>query len=225
MTLSDRYLKGKTQEVYEEIYALGENAFDPEVFPEVDKVLKATFHRAAFNIATIYKGLLDIDYQFLSSQPITAPDPETEILLQLLKQKSQESGHIPLSLEYFYRIAGSCDFVWDWKNKPDIPWVGADPLQMPTLKELLDMTGNVIGNDHLLLSADDLQKDNISGDCYRIEVTSSPSVDSIIRHWDIPFIEYLRIAFNNCGFAMADRCDYQDLQEFCERVRPMLIPL
>jgi len=225
MTLSDRYLKGETQAVYEGIYALGEIAFDPAIFPQIDKVLRTTFHRAAFNIAVIYKGLQDIDYQFLSSHPITAPDPNTELLLQELKQRFQGSGHIPLSLEYFYRIVGSCYLTWDWKNKPDIPWVGADPLQMPTLNELLDMTSGGIGNYDLLLSADNLQKDNISGDCYCLEITPYPAIDSLFESWDIPFIEYLRITFNNCGFAMADRCDYEDLQEFCKSVRPLLKPL
>jgi len=73
MTLSDRYLKGETQAVYEEIYALGEIAFDPAIFPQIDKVLRTTFHRAAFNIAVIYKGLrLTICKKIISAATVIA---------------------------------------------------------------------------------------------------------------------------------------------------------
>ncbi|MBK7307649.1 MAG: hypothetical protein IPI88_11865 [Chitinophagaceae bacterium] len=132
---------------------------------------------------------------------------------------------IPLSLEYFYRIVGSCNFCWDWESNPDIPWEGADPIDIPPITTLLsDLIYDDYDRDDILLGGDYLQKDNVSGSCYNIQLTPSVSVDSLFLHenWDIPFIEYLRITFDNCGFSMADQSDYDDLDTFCDRVRPLL---
>jgi len=89
---------------------------------------------------------------------------------------------------------------------------------------LSDLIYDDYERDDILLSGDYLQKDNVSGSCYNIQLTPSLSVDSLFLHkdWDIPFIEYLRITFDNCGFPMADQYDYDDLDAFCERVRPLL---
>ncbi|MBK6381765.1 MAG: hypothetical protein IPF72_19730 [Chitinophagaceae bacterium] len=57
MTLLDRYLKGETLEVYDDLYALGQEALNPSNFIQTDLILKETFQRVKFNLDIIYKEL------------------------------------------------------------------------------------------------------------------------------------------------------------------------
>lgn len=231
MTLLDRYIKGDTKEVYEDIHALGQKVFTGEFFPQVQSVLHETFKRVAFNLDIIYEELKKVDYVFARNvkydwqKPRLAPDANTEALLSELKLKIKNCGHIPLSLEYFYKIVGSCNFCWDWEAKPDIPWEGADPIDVPPLKDILEMVYEPYDNEDILITGDYLQKDNVSGSCYSIELTPTPSIDSLFLGWDVPFIEYLRLTLDNCGFSRADECDYNSLISFCNSVRPRLLKI
>lgn len=232
MTLLDKYLKGESTEVYNELYRLGQEALSPSNFIQTDLILKETFKRVKFNLDIIYKQLKIINYQFVSNiqydwqKPLLPPDPNVDLLLAELKLKITNSGHIPLSLEYFYKIVGSCNFCWDWESNPVIPWEGSDPIDIPPIKTLLvDLIYDDYDRDDILLTGDYLQKDNVSGSCYNIALTASPSVDSLLIGWDIPFIEYLRQTFTNCGFAMADQCEYESLISFCNTVRPQLLEI
>jgi len=228
MTLLDRYLSGDFIEVYDRIYSLGQEALSPTNSIQTDLVLKETFKRVAFNLNTIYKELKKIDYQFVSNvkydwqRPLLPPDEKVALLLTELKSRTKNAGHIPVSLEYFYKIVGSCNFCWDWEKNPNIPWEGADPINLPPIKDLLEMVDEGYDNEDILLTGDYLQKDNVSGDCYKIELTETPSVDSTFIGWDMPFIEYLRLTFKNCGFSMADQCEHPSLISFCNSVRPQL---
>jgi hypothetical protein len=235
MQLLERYLKGETESVYEDIYNLGSGALNPEIFPEVEFILIETFRRVRYNLEIIYKELLLENYLFTSpvefdwQKPLTGPDPNTEKLLLEIKNKLGNNGDIPISLKHFYRQVGSCNFCWDYKTNDDIPWEYADPIDIPPLRNLIEMVDGYEGDydfdeEGILISGDYYTKDNVSGSAYSIQITNSPKVDSLIMHeeWDIPFIEYLRTTFKNCGFSMADRLDYETLNSFCERVRPKL---
>jgi hypothetical protein len=235
MSLLERYLKGETKEVYEDIYRLNSEAFNPEIFPEVESVLIETFKRVRINLGIIYKELLLENYSFTSpiefdwQRPLTDPNPDTEKLLLEIKSKLGKNGDIPTSLKYFYRQIGSCNFCWDYKTNDTIPWECADPIDIPPLKDLIEMVDEYdqeyeLDEEGILLSGDYYTKDNISGSSYSIQITNSQTIDGLIMHeeWDIPFIEYLRITLENCGFAMSDRVDYESLNSFCERVRPKL---
>ncbi|MBA4851457.1 hypothetical protein [Emticicia sp. BO119] len=232
MKLFDRYINGETTKVYDELSALREGAFNSNNFIQTDLILKETFRRVKFNLDIIYNALKNIDYKFVSTIqynwqiPVLPPDPNVDLLLFELKSKLKNAGHIPLSLEYFYRIVGSCNFCWDWKVYPDIPWVGADPIDIPPIRTLLtDLIYDDYDINEILLSGDYLQKDNISGSCYNLELTTSPSIDSLLIGWDIPFIDYLRLTFKNCGFTMADQCEYDTLAAFCNFVRPQMLEI
>jgi hypothetical protein len=228
MTLYNRYINGETETVYDNIFELGENAFLEINFVDIEKVLTETFKRVAYNLDIIYKELLNRNYSFVRNikhdwqQPLLDPDPNTEKLLAEIKYKTKDCGHLPLSLEYFYRIVGSCNFCWDWGTNPDIPWEGADPIEIPPLKDILEMVYNDYDNEDILIAGDYLQKDNVSGSCYNIELTKKPSVDSLFIGWDVPFIEYLRVTFEQCGFSRANECNYATLNSFCKSVRPKL---
>jgi hypothetical protein len=45
MTLYDKYIKGETKQVYQEIYNLGQDAFHKENFTQIVEVLTETFER------------------------------------------------------------------------------------------------------------------------------------------------------------------------------------
>jgi len=230
MSFIERYLKGDTERVYAEIYQLKEDAFDPLIFPDVNLVLQETFKRVAFNLGIIHEELIIAKYLFYQDtgydwqKPLLKPPTDTDNLLLVLKSRVKNVGYIPLSLEYFYKMVGSCNLCWDYKKNSEIPWEGADPLDIPPLKDLLEMVYDEYDNDDILLSGDDLQKDNVSGGCYNLELVKSPAIDSVLFHsnWNIPFIEYLRITFDNCGFSMADQCNYESLNLFCKKVKPKL---
>jgi hypothetical protein len=218
MTLLDRYLKGE---------AMGQEAFDPAIFPQIDGVLNETFKRVASNVNIIHTQLKKIHYQFVSNiqyewqRPLNPPHPDTDQLLSRLRINAEPGGHIPLSLQYFYKIVGSCNFCWDWETHPDIPWEGADPLDIPPINNLFELNEGQY-DDSILISADYLQKDNISGSCYYLELTREPAIDSLLIQWNVSFIDYLRLTLNNCGFTMADQCDYDNLKAYCNYVRPLL---
>jgi hypothetical protein len=230
MELFDRYLQGDAKAVYDEIYALRSDALNEQNFPAVDIILQETFRRVAYNLDIIYHELVKENYQFTADikhdwqRPLMPPDPNVEALLIQLKSKLRGS-YLPLSLEYFYRYAGSCNFCWDWETNPVIPWEGADPLDIPPISTMLEMVESEdLENEleFLLISGDDLTKDNISGSTYSLELTPEPAVDSLIHMLDLPFIEYLRKAIHKGGFFHADQCDYDDLDAFVARVRPQL---
>jgi hypothetical protein len=84
MTLYDRYTNGQTEQVYQDIYALGQDAFLPDKFPGIEKVLTETFQR-----------------------PLVKPLPDTEKLLVRLENAIRPFGFMPLSLKMFYRIVGA----------------------------------------------------------------------------------------------------------------------
>jgi hypothetical protein len=65
MTLLDRYLKGDTRKVYEDIYSLEQDALKPDYFSDIDLILTETFKRVAFNLAIIYKELKSSNYKFV----------------------------------------------------------------------------------------------------------------------------------------------------------------
>jgi hypothetical protein len=238
MDFISRYLKGEHQSVYNDIYSLGSTAFDSKYFPEIQSVLKETFTRISTNLHIIYNELKLINYQFTNpaiydwQKPILNPHPDIEYYLSEIKNKLGPFSDIPLSLKYFYKFVGACNFSWDYETNNEIPWEGADPLVICPVTDLLEMISeddpeaNYL-EEGIILSGDFLTKDNISGSTYSIEAISTPLIDSLLLHedWNITFIEYLRKSLYNCGFSLADKCEYISLNEFCQKVRPLLKPI
>lgn len=231
MTLFERYLNGEHEAVYDELYTLREEVLSPGNFLQADMILTETFKRAWFNLNEIHKELRAINYQFIANpefdwqRPLTPPAYNAKKSVAELQEKVSHMGHIPLSLQYFYRQIGSCNFCWDWETVPDILWEGSDPIDIPPVKELIDLIDEEFEEEEIFICGDVLHKDNISGTSYTLELTERPAVDSLFHGHNIPFVAYLRRTFYNCGFTLADECDYHGLNTFCERVRPRLLPI
>jgi hypothetical protein len=238
-TLIARYQAGETKQVYAEIQALGQDAFLPENFPAVEAVLIETFERVAHNLQVIYTALQATGYVFVA-RPLHPPLPGTEKLLQQLDDAVRDYGYVPLSLKYFYKIAGGVDFAWDYDAEANIPWKLADPIQISSLDELVPYVADADWREYmhecmddenggaafLELSADDLHKDNISGGMpYSLRITAMPAIDSdfMFEPHQTTFINYLRICFEYCGFA--GNPDEESYRAFVASVKPKLKPI
>lgn len=249
MTFYDRYLKGQTEQVYQEIYALGRDALLPAHLPDVEKVLTETFQRVAYNLDIIYKELQGIEYLFKTNpeynfeKPLHKPLPNTEFLIQQLDNAVKPFGYVPLSIKYFYKIVGGVNFVWDFETNEELMWEMADPIQITSLDAVVETVTDEywdaeikqyvddenFGFAFLELAADDLHKDNVSGgEAYAIQITKEPSIDSnfINEPNNTTFINYLRICFENCGFPGITRPEMNnDYQAFFNKVKPQLKPI
>jgi hypothetical protein len=235
MSLLKKYLQGDAKQVYDEIYKLGKDAFKPAIYPIVESVLTETFKRVSYNLAVIHDELVSSNYCFKTKckydfeHPLLKPLPDTENFLIHLDSSVKRVGYVPLSLKLFYKFVGSCNFTWDYDVAEENPWEGADPMQIVPLNDLLSELEDFEDDDdfrELGISADYLHKDNISGGpAYSVEITKKPQIDSqfLNEEHNTTFINYLRIAMNNCGFSRPEAIrDKADFIEFCRKVRPKL---
>ena len=248
MTLYDKYISGQTEQVYQDIYALGQDAFLPDNLPDIERVLTETFNRVAYNLDIIYAELKNINYNFKtefeynSERPFIRPLTDTEELLTKLDNAAKPFGFVPLSIKSFYRIVGSCNFVWDYDTNENIIWQCSDPIQISSLDDLVsyvadeywatDMKERLADYSEfpfLDVAADYLHKDNISGGPpYSIQITKEPSIDSLFLNepHNTTFIDYLRTCFENCGFPRITEPKYKnDYQSFFDKVKPQLKPI
>ena len=233
MTLLDRYLSGEHKLVYDEILALGDTAFNRKTYPDVEAVLVETFRRVSYNLDIIYKNLLAIHYNFKKDckydfeKPLLKPAAKVEKLLGRLDKTVKRKGHVPISLKCFYRAIGACNFGWDYDSDDNIPWEGADPIQICPLNDLLEEMLSDDEIEELGLSADYLIKDNISGGPqYSLEITKAQSVDGkfLNEEHDTTFIDFLRITFDNCGFSRASEvAALPDFAKFYADTKPLLL--
>lgn len=247
MTLYERYIDGQFKQVYEDISTLGQDAFLPEHLFDIEKVLRETFQRVAYNLDVIYAELKNIQYSFKtkfeynSQCPLVKPLPNTEALLIQLENIVRPFGFVPLSLKMFYSVVGACNLSWDYETNGYPIWLLADPLQIFSLDDVVaEMADENYINDQrayykedgfvaIQLSADYFHKDNISGgQSYSLKVTSKRSVDAewLDEEHGTTFIDYLRICFDNCGFSrIAHIENNNDYRAFLRKVKPMLKPI
>jgi len=247
MTLFDRYISGQREQVYQDIYALGEDAFLPDNLPDIEKVLIETFQRVAYNLDIIYSELKNIDYCFKTKfkynfeRPLIKPLADTEQLLANLEDALRPFGFVPLSLKMFYKIVGACNFAWDYETNEDYIWLYADPIQIDSLDGIVSEITNEFsfiemkeyyeedGYISLPISADYFHKDNTSGGPpYSLKITEQQSVDAdfLYEEHDTTFIDYLRICFDNCGFSRITNPESNNnYQAFFDNVKPQLKPI
>ncbi len=249
MEFYEKYISGRTKQVYDDIKALGKDAFLQHNLEEIEKVLTETFQRVAYNLEIIYRELKLINYRFIPDpkynydKPLHKPLPLTDTLLQQLDEAVKPFGYIPLSLKYFYKIVGGVNFVWDYENHEKFMWEMADPIQIASLDIVVETVADEywkvdmhayiededISEAFIDLAADDLHKDNVSGGApYAIQITKEPSIDGLFLNEpnETTFIDYLRICFENCGFPGITRPDLQNnYQALFDKVKPQLKPI
>jgi hypothetical protein len=244
MTLYDRYMKGETESVYADIESMEKTVFSPDNLSDIEKVLKETFQRVAFNLDIIFNELVAINYLFKThfeynfQRPLHMPLADTEKLLTKLDMSTSRFGFVPQSLKTFYRVVGGCNFTWDYETNESYIWNYADPIQITSLD---DLVSEITDKDYMAdlkdeykeegfigipISADFYHKDNTSGGPpYSIKLTDRPSVDGqfINEEHNTTFINYLRISFDHCGFSRITNPDNKNnYQSFFDKVKPKL---
>jgi len=238
MKLLEKYLQGDTVRVYEEIEQMGRDAFERNNIPEIKAVLTETMNRVAYNLEVIHAILVEQKYCFNKNPrhdfeiPLLKPRWGTPIHIYRLERAISAFGYVPLSLKMFYKIVGSCNFAWDYDSNGTIPWEGADPIQISPISDLLAEAKEIEPDDApvgLPVSADYYHKDNISGGPpYSVELTAKPQVDSrfLYEEHETTFVNYLRIAMDNCGFSRVYAVnELSDFMNYCRKVKPLLKPI
>ena len=243
MSFYQRYLNGEHSQVYNDIAKLRQKAFLPEALEEIDRLLTETFRRVWHNAHTVAYTLPQFGYRFnrWRSSVVTPPLPDSDGYTRRLAQTVQPFGFVPLSLQYFYRIVGEINFIWDYDGYPEIPWEYADPLCVFGIDSVLAEVENEDGGwlecaremraenpkcpIGLVFSPDDYHKDNVSGgNPYEIALSPKPGVDGKVLYapQNIPFTDYLRHIFANGGFG--SRVDVPEFQDYLQTVLPKLLP-
>ncbi len=246
MNFYKRYLDGETIAVYDEIAQLDYNVLSKKEKEDIHKVLTETFERVSFNLSVIYDELLRINYLFKTEctfhfqKPIHRPLKDTDLLLEKLNIAVASFGCIPLSLQYFYKLVGGVNFVWDFETSEKFLWDRADPIQIYSLDSVVEIvTGKYwkeeiqeyvndesVGYAFIELSPDDLHKDNVSGGpAYAIKISKTQTVDSdfVNDPNETSFINYLRICCEHCGFpGLKLSSGNSKYDEFVSKVKPLL---
>lgn len=174
MNLLEKYRRGGTLEVYDEMERMGSAAFNGENLREVHTVVGETMNRVAYNLDVIYAALLETNYCFKKNprfdfeRPILKPRWGAKFRVRRLEKAVSKFGHVPLSLKMFIRIVGACNFTWDYEAVEEIPWEGADPIEIIPISDLLQEIKDLDFEEDdeefgLPVSGDYLHKDNTSG--------------------------------------------------------------
>jgi hypothetical protein len=238
MNLLDRYLQDDGLKIYKEIEHMGPEALGKGNAEMVEAVIRETMTRVAYNLGIIYSGLVAENYCFQKTirfdfeYPLLEPLPNVKDLIWKLEKKVKKFGCVPMSLKLFYEIVGSCNLAWDYTTSEQIPWEGADPLQIsPITNQLQEIEDKEFEDDDpgLPVSADYLHKDNISGGpAYQVELTVKPQSDSrfLNEEHDTTFVNYLRIVMDGCGFSRTGSVRHLDSYiQFSKKIKPLLKPI
>ncbi|MEP4838205.1 MAG: hypothetical protein ABJV68_31335 [Paracoccaceae bacterium] len=237
-TLLRRYHAGEFNAVWNEIHEVGDVSGD--YYDEVLEVADATMARVAENADLIAEKLASEGWRALSSEYSdlrTCPVmPDLEII-DRIECVSKEL--LPPSLKAFWRKVGGINWVWDYNAADPHPTLGVDlPLdEMDPLCvdppgavsyliddwELYDRSTDpeLLGPLVLELAPDHYHKANISGGQSYSILLPSKLADPIFEFEPhrLPFVDYLRLAFEWCGFpGLAGYSDRADLDKFLRRL-------
>lgn len=222
--LLDRYLSGQHQEVWSEIRDLG--AISGALREEVLAVARATMRRVAANADLVAERLERRGWRALSGSLRQRPPQggsELEGLQEVIARVEElTGGQLPPTLLAFWLEVGGVDFVWDYQGSQPPELVPGVPLPIELLDPLCVDGGGSLdyqleeleylveeiedpelrGPFGLDLAPDHLHKANISGGApYGVELPFA-GADPVFANEgrDLPFLEYLRHAFQWGGF-------------------------
>ncbi len=154
-----RYQQGERQQVWRELYALGVNVRQAEIYPDAWAVAVETMKRVRYNVEVLIPRLEELGYQFgyewleeeqpdvdeewIAMQPARYAPPPSDITEQI--QRFEElAGPLPSSIRAFYSEVGEVNFFgrhlsWEQlfeKERPrGQPPSNLDPLAVRRLDE------------------------------------------------------------------------------------------
>jgi hypothetical protein len=218
MTYLSRYLAGEHRQVWADLQALGEDVRREPVLSDARAVAEETMHRVRRNVEKIEARLRALEYDFelypdeqernYMGSPTRAPSSESASDVQTIREAV---GPIPLSLEAFFNVVGSVDFVgyhpW-WPEMSDPLVVDLPEVMLGELEEWQDWAEtdpDDAGPFMAPFAPDAYHKDNVSGGpAYAIQLPD-PAMDAPVQNGPVPgqlFVEYLREAIlERGGFA------------------------
>jgi len=239
--LLKRYQSGEFEQVWREI-RLHERV-DGEFREEVLEVAEAAMRRVAQNADLISERLRALGWQALLAKYHdlrTLPKATDKTVFTRIEEISE--APIPLTLLAFWRIVGGINWVWDYDASVPQPDLGFD---LPTeeydalcidaassvaylFDEWIDQKQQADSDSlRIDLAPDYLHKANISGGtpyCIEVPFVGADPVFAYERH-ELPFLDYLRLAFRWAGFPGLDRhANRSDVLNFVVRFRKELIP-
>lgn len=235
-----RYHAGEFEKVWQEIRLLGD--LNAERREEVMAVAEATMQRVAHNADIIAGRLRAAGWRALLGQYHdlrTAPARSDDLFFSRIEELT--GGPIPPTLLAFWRVVGGVNWVWDYDSEERPPNLGFDlPLEeydalcvdAPwVITYLFDewIDHKNVGYDDLKidLAPDFWHKANISGGsayCVKVPFFGADPLFADERH-ELPFLDYLRLAFRWGGFPGLDRhAARRDVQEFVKRFTKDVLP-
>jgi hypothetical protein len=209
MNYLERYLDGEYQQVWDELVSLGAGVCQGPHYNQAWAVAEETMRRVQDNCSELISRLKTMEYKFgvypdgsygyYSAGSMVAPTTETYDTVDALKDIV---GPLPLSLEAFWQIVGSVDFVGKKEGWP----IGLDPLVVEPPEGALDwIEGGEFDPEEeqveAALAPDDLHKDNISGGNPYSVLLPDPSADFIFQYefHHMYFVPYLRMSILQWG--------------------------
>ena len=244
-TLLAQYESGESEAVWQKIRSYPD--LDEGLRDEVLGVAEATMRRVATNADLLANRLHSRGWRALGaefSDLRTSPSPKDDAILG---QISEISGSpIPPTLLAFWKVVGGINWVWDYRTGQaapnlgvDLPMDEMDPLCVdpPSVVTYLlqqwrdehdgEPSSNLMEPFRIDLAPDYLHKANISGGMpYAILVPFS-GADPVLadeRH-ELPFVEYLRLAFKWGGFpGLEEHAQRDDVQRFVAEFGIGLLP-
>lgn len=214
----ERYQRGDREQVWLELYSLGDAIQAEPLFSDALAVTRETMSRVRRNIVELIKRLNALNYSFgiypdrkskISGYNGPLSPPKPNISKKIMKYEELPGIHsIPLSLKVFWEVVGEVDFSGHYPKMPRF----ADPLIVFPI-EAIDsahdqwqfaiQAGDVDAGSFLVpLAPDCFHKDNVSGgEPYGIFVPNNGIDGSFAneRH-QTTFVNYLRLCFQYGGF-------------------------
>lgn len=213
-----RYLGGERALVWHELRQHGARVREPALVDEAQAVCDEMARRARGNIEVLIERLLAQGYRFHDNDdeqtavvPLTGPDAHAEDYVRWLEQRF---GPVAMTLSSWIRIVGD---VWLVGTHPE--WetsAAADPLVVEvaatryanhdrrSFLEYEHQQWREEAEDELFqlpVAPDQLTKDNVSGGGpYGIVVPDACADALIVTTAAMPFVSYLRAAFEMGGF-------------------------
>jgi hypothetical protein len=251
MSYLERYLSGEHEQVWAELVAQGKAVRAEPLYSDAVAVARETMRRVRWNIETLIPRLRKIGYEFgygwldvrdrsfALNQPAAFSPPSAETR-QLIIELERVAGPLPLSLQAFYAVVGSVNFVGTaptgWRIDEN-----ADPLYVYPIEDAVaeytdwnvahqelaaaDKAGNP-GPFRVPIAPDYLHKYNISGGRWYNIALPNPAIDAELdaeRH-ATTFVNYLRICFRWGGFPGWERIETRpdrDLIYLTEGLQPI----
>ncbi len=241
-TFLERYLKGEYEQVWDELFELGEAIHQEPLYDDAVAVVLETMLRVRKNIEQITTRLYSFEYTFGTypdgctkiygfTQPYHAP--KVHIDQEISKfERLKGVGKLPLSLKLFWQIVGDVDWmgyhpVWPAYSDPLVVYpIEVAKLDYKDWRYTVDEGDVEAGRLGIGIAPDYYHKDNISGGAPYTIFVPNPAIDGVLKYesHQTTFVNYLRICFTHGGFPGIHR-DAGDISEIMVHLSEGLLPI